>query len=195
MFVLLLESNTNNYTMKLRSGKSFYNICYICNEHYSNERSSKCSKCDPNYTSYSWHTIYYGEEFQLKLKKYAEDLTAPDYYKRYLKNISNRNNLRHLYEALKLLRFDMELYLDAKFAYYLINHTGHGKNNEKIHLVCPMIVDWWNITHKNGWGSTEVCYYGNFEEPHYKIKSIPPPKTHVPPGGWNWRCIMNSSYN
>ena len=44
------------------------------------------SKCDPNHKpSYSWRTIYYGDEFQLKLKKYAESLTAPDYYKGTLK--------------------------------------------------------------------------------------------------------------
>ena len=182
--------------MKLRSGKTYVTTCYICKEHYGNENSSRCSTCDPNHKpSYSWYHIYYGEEFQLKLKKYAESLTAPDYYKRYLKTISNRNNFRHLYEALRYLRFDIKLLLDAKFAYYLINHTGPGKNRERIHLICPMIVDWWNITRENGWGPTEVCYYGNFEEPHYKIKSIPPPKTHVPPGGWNWKSIMHRAYN
>jgi len=182
--------------MKLRSGKTYAITCFICKEHYGNEDSSKCSKCDPNHTpAYSWSTIYYGDEFQLKLKNYAESIIAPDYYKRYLKAISNRNNFRHLYEALKVLRFDHKLLLDAEFAYHLINHYCVGRTNERIHLICPMIVDWWNITHENGWGSTEVCYYGNFEEPHYKIKSIPPPRTHVPPGGWNWKSITHRAYN
>lgn len=178
--------------MKLRSGKTYAATCFICKEHFGNENSSKCSKCDPNHTpSYSWSTIYYGDEFQLKLKKYAESLIAPDYYKRYLKTIANRNNFRHLYEALRYLRFDLKLSLDSKFAYYLINNTGSGRNNEKIHLICPMIVDWWNITGDNGWGSTEICYYGKFEEPYYHIKSIPPPKTNVPPGGWEWKYLSD----
>ena len=183
--------------MKLRSGKTYVTTCFICKEHYGNEDSSKCSKCDPNHKpSYSWSTIYYGDEFQLKLKKYSESLIAPDYYKRYITSISNRNDFRHLYEALKVLRFDHKLLLDAEFAYDLINHYCVGRTNKRIHLICPMIVDWWNITRENGWGATEICYYGRFEEPHYHIKSIPPPKTNVPPGGWEWKYLSDiARYN
>ena len=172
--------------MKLRNGKQYVPFCYVCEEHYSNEKSSTCSLCNSlDNPRYSWKTIYYSEEFQNKLKNYAQSLIAPNVYKNLFKKIAKKNNLQHLFQSLKLC-FDHGFYLDAEFAYDLLYKTGLGRNNRKIHIICPMIIDWWNITRTNGWHSTEICYYGRHGEPHLEIKKMDPPLPNNPPGGWNW---------
>ena len=54
-------------------------------------------------------------------------------------------------------------YITAKFAKKLLRENGID-TPEKSHLVCSFIIDWWNITRKNGFNSTEMCYFGNFGE-------------------------------
>ena len=48
-------------------------------------------------------------------------------------------------------------------------------SNKKSHLICPFIVDWWNMRNYN-FKSFELCYYARYgDDPAQYINSIPPP--------------------
>ena len=59
---------------------------------------------------------------------------------------------------------NQEKFITAKQGKKLIRDLGVD-TTEKSELVCQFIVDWWNITSKNGFTLREVCYFGNFNEP------------------------------
>jgi len=71
---------------------------------------------------------------------------------------------------------NIEFYISAKDGEELLRRTGIDVP-EKSHLICPLILDWWNMK-KYRFLGFEMCYYGrygdeaDFEE---QIKSIPPP--------------------
>ena len=63
------------------------------------------------------------------------------------------------------------IFLTAEQAYPLLRNKG-GDTNEKSHLICQFIIDWWNMK-KYPYNSTEMCYFGNFgDDP--ETKTFPP---------------------
>ena len=179
--------------MLLRSGtvKELVAKCYNCNEYYGNKQYKyKCSGCYKGLKNqYPWRV----EEFRNRLNEWAEEKIK----------ISNRNGgLMALSRSLRFAfngRFskerrvlgisnliekiqnsykisNIEFYISAKDGEELLRRTGIDVP-EKSHLICPLILDWWNMK-KYRFLGFEMCYYGrygdeaDFEE---QIKSIPPP--------------------
>tara|TARA_X000000950_G_scaffold284230_1_gene386870 strand:- start:861 stop:1403 length:543 start_codon:yes stop_codon:yes gene_type:complete len=178
--------------MKLRNGKRYSVLCYICKEHYGSEKQSACTMCKPGSSpQYSWKVIYCSEKFQKKLEKYKNSKVINSNEKYILKKMFQRYQMYLVADMFQNMKRE-DRYLDSEFANYLINNFGDGRTSKRLHLICPMVIDWWNITHKNGWGSTEVCYYGRFEEPWYHIvrDKFPPPKPNCAYGNnWPYECI------
>ena len=65
-------------------------------------------------------------------------------------------------------------YISAEFANDILNK--YGRNERKSHIICSLIIDWWNMKDKN-FNGTEMCYYGHFGDPYEvqeRVNSIPP---------------------
>ena len=179
--------------MLLRSGtvKELIAKCYNCNEFYGNKKYKyKCSGCYRGLgNQYPWRD----EEFRNRVNEWAEEKIK----------ISNRNGgLMALSRSVRLAfngRFskerrvagisnliekiqksykisNIEFYISAKDGEELLRRTGIDVP-EKSHLICPLILDWWNMK-KYRFLGFEMCYYGRFgDEADFEeqIKSIPPP--------------------
>jgi hypothetical protein len=68
------------------------------------------------------------------------------------------------------------LYISAKDGEELLRRTGLYCDR-KSHIICPLILDWWNMKHYD-FNGTEMCYFGRFgDEMTFaeQITSIPPP--------------------
>ena len=68
------------------------------------------------------------------------------------------------------------LWISAEKGEELLRRTGKDCG-EKSHVICPLILDWWNMKHYS-YNGTERCYYGRFGDEstfEEEIKSIPPP--------------------
>ena len=71
---------------------------------------------------------------------------------------------------------DETLWISAEKGEELLRRTGKDCDS-KSHIICPLVLDWWNMKHYNYRGF-ELCYYGRFgDESDFEeqIKSIPPP--------------------
>ena len=89
------------------------------------------------------------------------------------------NTLKIILEQLKkdLLVKSKTLYISAKDGEELLRRTGLCCD-KKFHIICPLILDWWNMK-KYNFNSSEMCYYGRFGDEKIfaeQIKTIPPPK-------------------
>lgn len=171
--------------MKLRSGKTYATTCYICKEYYGTDETPVCSLCKKGKDGVLYD--YHSPVFQEKLKKYAESKMIGKAEQKFLIKISNKGNDNGLLEALKNLKNNYGLRLSAEFAHKLLFKTGAGYTSDRVHIICPTIVDWWNITKENKWCGTAMCYYGRFGEAEHIIKSIPPPATFMQPGFGYWK--------
>jgi hypothetical protein len=68
------------------------------------------------------------------------------------------------------------LYISAKDGEELLRRTGLYCDR-KSHIICPLILDWWNMKHYD-FNGNEMCYFGRFgDEMTFaeQITSIPPP--------------------
>ena len=71
---------------------------------------------------------------------------------------------------------DETLWISAEKGEELLRRTGKDCDS-KSHIICPLVLDWWNMKNYNYRGF-ELCYYGRFgDESDFEeqIKSIPPP--------------------
>ena len=183
--------------MLLRSGtfKELIAKCYVCNEFYGNKKYKyKCSVCygGVNMHSYPWRD----EEFRNRVNEWAgKKITISNVAGglRTLKQI-----VRRAYDGTqgRLYRFaickdlitkiqqhykehEMEFYISAKEGEELLKRTGQ-EYPEKFHLICPLVLDWWNMKNYS-YSAAALCYYGHFGDEMafcQKIKSIPPPPPH-----------------
>ena len=60
-------------------------------------------------------------------------------------------------------KIEKDKFITADFAIKLLRSYGDD-TAIKSHIICPYIIDWWNITGKNGYKGFEICYFGNFED-------------------------------
>ena len=174
--------------MLLRSGKIKRPIakCFSCNEFYGNKRFRyKCSGCYGGLKSqYPWKD----EEFRNKVNEWAQEkieFTKNSSMYRVLKQliiiVSNTHHMNMLSSAIKSMKRDMqlrdgELYISAEYGEELLRRTGIDCP-KKSHIICPLVLDWWNMKNYDYKGF-ELCYYGRFgDEMTFceKIQSIPPP--------------------
>ena len=177
--------------MLLRSGKIKKPIakCFSCNEFYGNKKYRyKCSGCYGGLKSlYPWKD----EEFRNKVNEWAQEkmqFTKNSSMFRILKQIitmaSNTNHIGMLHFAIDAMKEDCkiigeELYISAEYGEELLRRTGIDCP-KKSHIICPLVLDWWNMKNYDYKGF-ELCYYGRFGDEETfkeKIKSIPPPPPH-----------------
>ena len=150
-------------------------ICGDCNRFWGNlEWDMKCSICS-GYCDKSNVSPYWGfndPEYQKKLIPYVRDATKEN--RRYIPVLSaaaEQLDITMLKEILTIMRIK-EIFLTAEQAYPLLRNIG-ADTNEKSHLICQFIIDWWNMK-KYPYNGTEMCYFGHFgDEP--ETKNFPPP--------------------
>ena len=175
--------------MLLRNGKVKLQFpkCQECNEFYAHKRFKyKCSGCHGAVlkSEYPWRD----EEFRNKVNEWAQEkmqFTKNSSMFRILKQIiniaSNTNQMGILPFAIESMKRDCkkvgeELYISAEYGEELLRRNGIDCP-KKSHIICPLVLDWWNMKNYNYNGSA-MCYYGHFgDEMTFceKIKSIPPP--------------------
>jgi len=178
--------------MILRSGfikctNSF--TCRTCNKFYGcKDFNWKCSYCYNKKTGsqFPWRD----PEFRQKVNQWAinEIEKTPSQYVNVIEysikmdskpESQNFNNTKHIIKQLKnMINYaeNQTLWISAEKGEELLRRTGKDCD-EKSHIICPLILDWWNMKHYNYRGF-EMCYYGRFgDESDFEeqIKSIPPP--------------------
>ena len=144
--------------MKLRSGKIKPSVPLCkCGKYWGSiNHKNMCSVC------YN-HGSNYKKSFQNKLKEYVNSkVTKNTDLLTALRFSSKRRGTRMIRDVLKILKYENK-YITAKFARKLLREGG-ADTAERSHLVCSFVIDWWNITRKNGFNATEMCYFGNFGE-------------------------------
>lgn len=179
--------------MLLRSGKIKEPVarCYGCNKYYGNKRYKyKCSGC---YKGMPIGYLWEDKKFRISVNEWARKKTQ------IIKNSGGFNSLKKMIRcayngsynkntrvsACKDFIYGLkeeysEIYISAKDGEELLRRTGI-EADDKSHIICPLILDWWNMK-KYNFNSTEMCYYGRFgDEMTFceTIKTIPPP----PPNG------------
>ena len=71
----------------------------------------------------------------------------------------------------------LDKYITAEFGSMLLRSCGRDYS-KKSHLICPFIIDWWNMRNYN-FNSMEKCYYGRYgDDPQTIIFDFPPPAPH-----------------
>ena len=190
--------------MILRSGfikctNSF--TCRTCNKFYGcKDFNWKCSYCYNKKTGsqFPWRD----PEFRQKVNQWAIDEIKKTsslcvYMIKHAINIDSKPNsqnfdntkyiIKQIKEAINgdedsddktlwISTDDETLWISAEKGEELLRRTGKDCD-EKSHIICPLILDWWNMKHYNYRGF-EMCYYGRFgDESDFEeqIKSIPPP--------------------
>ena len=151
-------------------------MCGDCNRFWGNlEWDMKCSICS-GFCDKSKVSPYWGfqdPEYQKKLIPYVKDATKES--RRYIPVLSTaaeQLDITMLKEILTMMRIK-EIFLTAEQAYPLLRNKG-ADTNEKSHLICQFIFDWWNMK-KYPYNGTEMCYFGHFgDEP--ETKDFPPPR-------------------
>ena len=150
-------------------------MCGDCNRFWGNpEWDMKCSICS-GYCDKSNVSPYWGfndPEYQKKLIPYVKDATNEN--RRYIPVLSaaaEQLDITMLKEILTIMRIK-KIFLTAEQAYPLLRNIG-ADTNEKSHLICQFIIDWWNMK-KYPYNGTEMCYFGHFgDDP--ETKDFPPP--------------------
>tara|TARA_A100001011_G_C13739326_1_gene606804 strand:+ start:27 stop:518 length:492 start_codon:yes stop_codon:yes gene_type:complete len=162
--------------MKLRSGfeKPSVPLCKCKKFWGSVNHRGLCSQC------YNYGKNY-NEKFNEKIKMYVDQNICKNQDLLYvIKWSSKQVNETMLINTIKeLIRINK--YITAKYAINLLRKNGLD-TNKKSHIICSRIIDWWNITKKNGFNSTELCYFGNFGEGLIDFK-FPPRKPN--------RCFLS----
>ena len=145
--------------MKLRSGKVKPSVPLCkCGKYWGGVNyNNMCSMC------YS-HGSNYKQSFQKKLKEYVDSKVTKNTdllsALRFSSKSYQKQLMRQVFNNLK----SRNKYITAKFARKLLRVFAGADTSERSHLVCSFVIDWWNITRKNGFNSHEMCYFGNFGE-------------------------------
>ncbi len=179
--------------MQLRNGKVKLQFpkCRGCNEFYAHKKYKyKCSGC---YKGLKNVTPWKDEEFRNSVNEWAEEkikisnrnggLIALSRSLRLAFNgsFSKERRVVAIYSLIEKIKksyqiSNIEFYISAKDGEELLRRTGIDVP-EKSHLICPLILDWWNMK-KYRFHGFELCYYGRYgDEDSFceQIKSIPPP--------------------
>ena len=135
-----------------------------------------CSHCGNPDIEITINRFKYEDGFKDRLNAWAENKMAPSTWNRILKRAANMyngniNELGPLMESLTELK-NNDMYLSAAEAKIILRQ--YGKDDmTKSHIVCPFIIDWWNMT--DGFTNAELCYYTKpTSTDEYFITTIPP---------------------
>ena len=164
--------------MILRNGKHLRPPnCYSCNKFFGNsDWNWRCSVCSGNGIAPKL-SPFYNEEYQTKLKAYVNEKTT-DSVNNLLKYALQNNNIIIAAQILQFALKKNNKYITAKFASTLLRSCGRDEP-KKSHLICPFILDWWNMK-KYNFNGTEMCYYGRYgDDPGTIIFEFPPPLPNI----------------
>ena len=180
--------------MILRSGKVKELIakCYNCNEYYGNKiYKYKCSGCYRGLKSiYPWRQEHFRQQVNewakneiektppqiINIIKHAIEMDSKPESQNFGATKFIINQIKTIINDDDDSDDDETLWISAEKGEELLRRTGKDCS-EKSHIICPLILDWWNMKHYNYLGF-EMCYYGHFgDESDFEeqIKSIPPP--------------------
>ena len=155
--------------VKLRSGKTLPD-CVQCQKYFGSIQTfGKCSTCFKGIEIINSQN----RKFKKRLQEFADEKTKDKSLNNILKKIVKNNNCKILLE-LHHFMISNEKYITAEFASEIL---GKSNRNQKLsHIVCSLIIDWWNMVNYK-FNGTEMCYYGRFGDPYdiEEIKTIPPP--------------------
>ena len=154
-------------------------LCRNCNEYYGTKQfSQKCSYCfrkRNSTTIHPWET----RAFRKKVNNWCKNKYIDNMFERLLTFVVEKNNTTILIKLLKEMKRENK-FISAELGETLLRKKGLDCP-EKSHLICPFVLDWWNIRNFNYHGF-ELCYYGRYGdemEIAEQIKSIPPlPPNH-----------------
>ena len=139
--------------------------CVECKEYFGTpEKDNKCSYCFKGIDIFKKK-----KEFQEKLNKYVESKVVNKRFNTLIKKASSTDCigiLKHLHSEIK----KQDKGVTARFAEQALRP--YRESNIKSHIICSLIIDWWNMKDFR-FTSTEMCYYGRFGDE--EVKSIPPP--------------------
>ena len=167
--------------MKLRSGKILTPpLCKKCKKFYGRASWNwKCSNCNGHIQVSLFHTEEFQEKLQIWVKNYIAEAGHLNVLKWSTKYCYQQGGTDVLMGAV-LDKFKKDKkYITAAFAEELLRNCGID-SIKKSHLICPFIIDWWNMR-KYNFKSFELCYYGRYgDDPAQYINSIPPPMPNPP---------------
>ncbi len=149
-------------------------MCGDCNRFWGNpEWDMQCSICS-GYGDESKVSPYYGfddPKYQTLLTIWVNDAIKNNArYIPILNAAAEQIDITMLKEIFTMMR-SKQIFLTAEQAYPLLRNKG-ADTNEKSHLICQFIIDWWNMK-KYPYNGTEMCYFGNFgDDP--ETKNFPP---------------------
>ena len=174
--------------MKLRSGFETSGLCVNCYKFYGNRKwDFKCSACTNKFVAVSKYKWISDPLFRNEVNKWALEQTEYTRKKkivRILKHVisiicfNNKESVELFKKMIIQIKKKFQengenLYITSEEGEELLRKTGVDCI-EKSHLICPLVIDWWNMKNLN-YNSSELCYYGRYGEPEYHIKNIPPP--------------------
>ena len=163
--------------MILRSGFVKVPKCFKCKNFYSNsDWNFECSNCS-GLSSIKNYYIYDTPAFQEELKTWVDKRLIDNHIKLCLK-FASRTHMDAKHEGLLKGILNQikstNKYISAELGEELLRRTGLD-SVQKSHLICPFILDWWNMS-KYNFKRYELCYYGRYgDNPAIYIKQIPPP--------------------
>ena len=164
--------------MLLRNGKRLLPPqCYSCKKYFGNSKWNwRCSNC--SYTGAPKRlSPFYTEEYQLKLKTYVDERLMHDGGLQMLKWAIEKNLDIFAIANILSLFIRRGKYITAEFGSTLLRSCGRDFP-QKSHLICPFIIDWWNMRNYN-FNGMEKCYYGRYgDDPQTIIFDFPPPAPH-----------------
>ena len=167
MILMYFNKNINTITMTKK--------CIDCKIYYGNiQFDNKCSACSGLYDEYKYFP-WRLDDFRNKVHEWINENTIKENNPYYivLKFNIKRNNLQQTKIILKNMKKE-KIFISTELAIFLLRKIGLD-TIDKTHLICPFILDWWNINSSNNFNSTEKCYYGIFDDnPEDHIKSFPP---------------------
>ena len=186
-----------NYIMPLRSGKEYLKayrcLTESCPFYGDDSTEMKCSVCfngsaNVSYSPVPLYTI--DENFRNALDSWVNEKFVNQEIQTVLKEIAKKKNRGLFISAMNLSKelYPDQCWLTVQFAKELFRYFGgHDRNNlQASHLICPYIVDWWNITRENGFYGYEVCYYGKYGDIQVQPNMVPPKNQS------NWGYHINS---
>ena len=147
--------------------------CVRCEIFFGNpEWGDLCSDCSGRGKVYVWDD----PKFRETLEEWGKKQLAPEIYIkalwaacRFKLHETKYNAMLEIFKVLK----SKNMYISAEFAYKLWSKSNGGYENNS-HVICPYIIDWWNMF-KYDFDNVAICYYTFTLHPKYHINSIPPP--------------------
>lgn len=167
--------------MKLRSGRNTTGHCRTCDIYHGNPNwNYECSTCTSEFNAP--RARWYNPQFRDEVNDWAAARLAPKKFVRILRKVvsvacfHDRDSVNSLKRLIQELRDTNggTLYISASEGEQLLRRTGAADCPEKSNVICPLVVDWWNMKNLD-YKSYELCYYGRYGEPEQHITSIPPP--------------------